>query len=313
MYERMHSPCELIRICVDAAFSQGLSFLTRFYMQSAADCNECRNFLENGSCVEDCPLEKYPIRAEKRCLQCHAVCEADNGCTGGLPMLGTGGCNKCSGLVVIHRNGSNTCLPATSEAPACDNEHYLDEVSLQERSSLYAGHKVCKLCDQHCDGCLGSGPNKCKSCLHYKQNTDCVETCLSPQYAPNDHTNECERCSVQCRDEGCYGKADYECNQCPSYFYMNAINKTVCTETCPEGHRYSRGMECVEACSPEEYNNKKQQCLRCHMECEGGCNGEFRSDCVGCKNVISDGNCLSECPKNSASNSDNECLPTDAQ
>ncbi|XP_063722000.1 receptor tyrosine-protein kinase erbB-2-like isoform X2 [Symsagittifera roscoffensis] len=304
-----------------------------------SECKKCRHFNNTGVCVKKCPVYMFP--SDKLCYPCPAECETDRGCTGNASRLGDGGCNRCSGVVMIHSvdetapvhskewGRNNTCIAASDEEietggstnhndlHLCEpeGEYYFDRLGISV-DTIFASQRLCIRCDAQCDSCYSSGPSRCHSCKNLKQEGTCVQTC-GDSFAEID--DQCVPCDDQCdSQEGCFGPNSWECNSCRRNFYTidstdSTQNKSMemkkyCVRQCTEDYPLlvPETRECVASCGDRQYNDSNDECMPCNSQCLLGCSGGKLTDCVGgCLNVELDGGCYEECPPNSEVDSTN--------
>ncbi|CAJ0565164.1 unnamed protein product, partial [Mesorhabditis spiculigera] len=170
----------------------------------------------------------------------------------------------------------------------------------------------CLPCHASCydNGCTGPvdmmGDHGCNNCSIYvetelhgirclyvdrSQNHD-SEACQVNNYtgffaAPEGSRIHCKRCAPECKTCTTGGTSVKE-SKC------QCRNMSIPSLSDPTDH------ECVKDCGSQGYPLNNTHCARCHVFCEGGCNGPSNLECNKCKNAtITYGNgtvaCLAEC------------------
>ena len=133
-------------------------------------CRQCKNWKQDGSCVDECTENHYGYDASKECLPCHGDCKT---CFG--PAWGE--CRECKSLrLVIGPWVTPKCVET------CPEGFYINEAT-----------KTCHPCHNDCHSCWGSTPDLCYECRNFRLITDngtsnCVSTCpeLYPRVDPTD-------------------------------------------------------------------------------------------------------------------------------
>ncbi|XP_069586274.1 epidermal growth factor receptor [Ranitomeya imitator] len=133
-----------------------------------------------------------------------------------------------------------------------------------------------KICDPLCsDGCWGSGPSQCFSCLAFKRGKECVASCNVLKGEPREFIENgeiCTSCHPQClkmnHTATCNGPDANNCEKCENY---------------------KDGENCVKSCVPAyygdsnnlvpKYADKTGVCQYCSLECKTGCTGPGIEGC----------------------------------
>jgi len=138
------------------------------------------------------------------------------------------------------------------------------------------GNDLCNatglVCSAQCsaEGCWGLGPNECLSCAHYKLDETCVESC-DPNLGIYEVAEKlCKHCHHEC-EENCVGAGAGNCTKCKNV---------------------KDGPYCVPSCPTSKFNDSGE-CLSCHDNCVGGCNGPDNNigarGCRSCEKAIING------------------------
>ncbi|XP_036838350.1 receptor tyrosine-protein kinase erbB-4 isoform X2 [Oncorhynchus mykiss] len=143
-------------------------------------------------------------RAPSECTQQRMVCDrlcSEDGCWGPGP-------NQCLSCRYFSRGRS--CVPSCN----------LYDGDVRE----FTNGSVCLECDSQCEKsqdktmtCLGTGPDQCMTCLHFKDGPNCVEKCPDGLQGTNsfifkyaEANNECHPCHANCT-QGCVGPRLQDC------------------------------------------------------------------------------------------------------
>eukprot|EP00049_Salpingoeca_infusionum_P003403 m.66222 g.66222 ORF g.66222 m.66222 type:complete len:2016 (-) comp12110_c1_seq1:349-6396(-) len=225
---------------------------------SVEACNGCRNFEEDGFCVEEC--SSFRFNDSTICRECDSQCA--EGCSGPGPT----NCDACQSYSL---NGKcvSSC-PLTTYADASGD---------------------CLLCDEQCNGCTGAGPQRCSVCRNFRHGTTCVETC--PLGTAPDPQNVCQPCNSACdATAGCTGLESYQCNKCAAvYDVSHPLYTFDCKAACPA--KTYASVENAFGLS------NVTVCRACSVECARGCSGPESTECIGeCTNLAYGEDCVPECP-----------------
>lgn len=96
------------------------------------------------------------------------------------------------------------------------------------------------------------------------------------------------KCHEQCANSsiegggGCWGKGANECSTCKRY----KLNNETCVQSCAQSDTLGHLA----------FDADNLNCLKCHEECAGGCNGTDARSCFRCKNVKDGPYCVAKCP-----------------
>ncbi|XP_035460040.2 receptor tyrosine-protein kinase erbB-4-like isoform X1 [Scophthalmus maximus] len=143
---------------------------------------------------------RSPQECSREHMSCDRLC-SDAGCWGPGP-------DQCISCRYFSRG--RTCVETCN----------LSEGDIRE----YANGSVCVECDAQCERadedsltCLGSGPEHCVKCLHFKDGPNCVEKCPDGLQGANsfifkyaEANNECHPCHINCT-QGCIGPRLQDC------------------------------------------------------------------------------------------------------
>uniref|UniRef100_A0A8D3A9A3 Receptor protein-tyrosine kinase n=1 Tax=Scophthalmus maximus TaxID=52904 RepID=A0A8D3A9A3_SCOMX len=143
---------------------------------------------------------RSPQECSREHMSCDRLC-SDAGCWGPGP-------DQCISCRYFSRG--RTCVETCN----------LYEGDIRE----YANGSVCVECDAQCERadedsltCLGSGPEHCVKCLHFKDGPNCVEKCPDGLQGANsfifkyaEANNECHPCHINCT-QGCIGPRLQDC------------------------------------------------------------------------------------------------------
>lgn len=160
------------------------------------------------NCYDICPTGTYTNTAVKKCLACDTIC---NTCLGSST-----NCTSCvsgSTYPYLFINSSlGTCRTS------CPSTYYPD---------LASSPIQCVLCVTPCMTC--TTVSQCTSCLdgYYYNVNVCQNPCPSGTTIPNDATNNCDACSVQCLT--CQTTVD----NCVSCSASAALYNGACVSVCP--------------------------------------------------------------------------------
>ena len=138
------------------------------------NCLRCKNFIENGVCVDTCSADRYPALDE--CKACNQECI---GCTGPT----SSDCVECRNVVE-----EGECVATCSEGRYEDSD------------------SNCALCHSSCGSCDGSGIYNCTGCNDPNfftswgmSNGTCTEGCYVGFYESQVSISECLACHTLCR------------------------------------------------------------------------------------------------------------------
>ncbi|XP_071823263.1 epidermal growth factor receptor-like isoform X1 [Apostichopus japonicus] len=249
---------------------------------SNADCISCRNFQIGSHCTNECNDGQYPVG--KICELCPDFCT--QGCTGNEHMIGDGGCNQCSIVLIDHDENFMRCLDSLD---SCDVDH------LQVNSNMYPNSSVCQKCHPECEGgCERAGDSTgCRLCKRHTRGIYCVEQCSSSEYPDADKI--CRNCDPTCLH--CNNGTDTDCTKCENLEVLLEDDKRKCVTECPVEFPYMlETYTCVAACPENSFKSEDNICKSCHPECNEGCHNETNKGCLVCEHVKLDGACVAECP-----------------
>jgi len=281
------------------------------------DCNDCRNFALNNTCVKVCPFGTYGSLPRdgaelgnqsnyksRRCLGCHPACLT---CYGSGPHQ----CSSCRQDKLLLTDQSE-CIDK------CPDGYFANEKE-----------NTCSVCSEFCSACrikAGSG-EICSSCISpmvLSGNGSCVARCREDEYLDG---RTCKQCHASCQT--CVGGRDTECGRCKEGFYFERR----CVPYCPAGYASDKVRgECLpcptgcdqcpgdwgvctscrsgwirtneglclppesKECQPGMYAGKGT-CLACHDSCKT-CVGPKDKDCSACypDHKLHISTCVLSCP-----------------
>lgn len=169
-------------------------------------CTKCMPgfFLNNGTCIINCPENKYADNTDLVCKDCDTSCAS------------------CKG-------------PKGNECITCSNENFfaLDGVcsSTQCPSGFIALNTTCTKCHSDCTECTGPEINQCTKCPPNRpiiKDGQCVEVCPMGTYA--DETG-CQKCNADC--SSCVGSRPDQCLGCSDQ--SKILLGGSCSGSCPAG------------------------------------------------------------------------------
>ncbi|KAL4496784.1 hypothetical protein ABPG73_011750, partial [Tetrahymena malaccensis] len=252
------------------------------------DQNNCQiclpnNFLSNGKCVKDCPLNTYKNYQTNECVQSCSQSGyfADQNSKSCL-QCNTNTCAEC----VDTKDKCTKCVPDKFFYESqnqcyqnCPQKTYGD---INSKQCLSCDQKTCLKCEGsvkclQCSDYLNEDDHKCyQDCPQgkYKYQHRCVDSCPLGQYL-DQLQNTCFNCPENC--EECVQKN--LCTKClPNY--MNNLDKLehqICDQ-CIEGYYLQNGicLKCSNDC--KTCQNSSSECLTCPQ----GYNLDFLKQCVIC-------------------------------
>lgn len=209
-------------------------------------------------CYSTCPSYTYPDSSIYKCVDCNSICLT---CTGTST-----NCTSCLS------NSTYPYLFINSSVGTCRSQcptYYYPDTSQNPI--------ICVLCLSPCSTCTSS--SQCTSCLSgwYFYNNTCSTNCPSGTTIPNNSTNTCDACSVQCA--------------------MCSVTVSTCIG-CSSGAALYNGT-CVTVC-PTPYVIHNGACVTCSTNCLT-CSLTY-SNCTSCSTSSSfpylyNNTCLANCPE----------------
>ena len=282
------------------------------------ECNDCKNFVLNNTCVKVCPLgtfgslprdeagsDNQTSYKSRMCLPCHLSCsecygqgkdhcsrcqedklllsthsECVSNCPDGYVSDQTAGrCQTCTGQCHTCIINSNSTQICTS----CPPHLVLRSSSCQARcgDSEYPEGGKCETCHASCQTCVAGGRDT--QCGRCRDGTFYFERrCVS--YCPTGYASHAVR---------------GECLPCPTGCDQCQVDEGVCT-SCRQGWNKTPEGFCLppesEKCQPGMYSGKGT-CLACHTSCNT-CVGPKDSDCSFCypDHRLQISTCVETCP-----------------
>ena len=281
-------------VSIDSKFS--VSYLTMMsFAQNNDECFSCKNVKNATFCQPNCPPNRY--NETNVCYPCHEACE--DGCTGPGPFPGPGGCNNCSGLLILNENETEIfeCVQKT-----CPDGRYPGDVT--EVNSTFSGRTICRRCHPLCTTCNGPRPADCNgACTIVEDAGVCREQCGSGQY--ENSVKQCKDCPERCGTPGCsFVSGEVQCNPCT----LNIAERNgteFCYENCPEDIVLAYSGRCYSVCPNDTFPNEIDNvCADCDVQCKvvpgkRTCNGGgniLEENCLnGCQQFEQERFCVSSC------------------
>lgn len=224
-------------------------------------CLVCKNFNQNGKCVDKCDQGFYSVTNEndKKCVPCLSNCKT---------------CND-----------DKTCLECFDNLVLKDGNKCVNDCGtnyIQDKQSCV------KCLNNQCEKCDLANLKCCTQCNDFLHECKCHQTCPAGTYIDKVTLNNgltqkvCKNCEVNACSE-CSKEKGKKCDKCLAGYFLY---KNKCEKKCPVGTVLSKiGNECIQCgvsncdkCNPE---NSKDSCDKCK-------NGFFKKDINGKTECVQD-------------------------
>jgi len=239
-------------------------------ISSANTCTSCTNtnyFLNDNTCIENCPERTYPNSSTKTCDLCHSECFS---CNGDLPS----DCLLCTNYKYFYNESCTSTCP----------------------QNTYENSTHCLNCNASCDSCHGPNSTDCSSCnsSFFLYNGECLISCPEEHFYGS--LNFCFKCDPMCLT--CNGSEINNCNSCVFGSKRIVDNNNMCL--CQDGtYENITNLECIncdESCLTCS-DSGKSNCISCKEQryfSQNSClcfDGNFSDDASGECNTC-DSTCL---------------------
>ncbi|EWS76484.1 zinc finger lsd1 subclass family protein (macronuclear) [Tetrahymena thermophila SB210] len=249
------------------------------------NCLKClpNNFLNNGKCSSDCPLNTYKNYQNNECVSsCNQSGYFADQNSKSCLQCNTNTCSEC----VDTKDKCTKCIPGKFYYESlnqcysdCPQKTYKDILS---QKCLPCDQKTCLKCEGggkclECEDFLNEDDHKCyQDCPNgkYYYLQKCVKSCQAGQYL-DQVQNTCFDCPDNCVE--CL--QNNECTKClPSYMSNSDKNQPQICDQCIDGY-FLQNQICIK-CSID-----CQTCLNSASECQTcsqGYNLDFKKQCIVC-------------------------------
>ncbi len=306
------------------------------------ECIACKNvsginyYLNNTSCLANCPSGFYNDSISNLCIACTAPCANCSinptnctSCINSSYILVITTCTICTAPCV-------TCFNTLTNCTSCNTTTFYVALNNTCPASCPSGYaqntstRTCDLCYTGCLTCTNASSNGCTACTnvsgtnYYLNGTTCLLSCPSGSY--NNTANSCAVCTAPCSTCSLTGT---NCTSCVTGYILSVNTCSICTApcatcsnilsnctSCTAGTYYlSIGNTCPATCPVGYYSNATtKNCDNCYLGCSA-CTTPLINGCTACANVsgtvyfLNSSTCFTSCPSGTYNNTPNACAP----